>query len=98
MLTLPIKKQWFDMILSGEKTEEYRGIKPYYTSRFEHLWQGSLIGGNAHRKICFRNGYSADSPSFIADCTLSMGYGKPEWGAVPNVEFYILTIHEITME
>lgn len=26
MLTLPIKKKWFDMILSGEKREEYRDI------------------------------------------------------------------------
>lgn len=33
MLILPIKKKWFDMILSGKKTEEYRDIKPYYTSR-----------------------------------------------------------------
>lgn len=33
MLTLPIKKKWFDMILSGEKKEEYREIKPYYESR-----------------------------------------------------------------
>ena len=24
MLTLPIKKKWFDMIVSGEKKEEYR--------------------------------------------------------------------------
>lgn len=34
MLTLPIKKKWYDMILSGEKKEEYREIKPYYTTRF----------------------------------------------------------------
>ena len=33
MLILPIKKKWFDMILSGEKKEEYREIKPYYDSR-----------------------------------------------------------------
>ena len=33
MLTLAIKKKWFDMILSGEKKEEYREIKPYYESR-----------------------------------------------------------------
>lgn len=26
MLTLPIKKKWFDMILSGEKREEYKYI------------------------------------------------------------------------
>lgn len=37
MLTLPIKKKWFDMILSGEKKEEYREIKPYYISRFRNL-------------------------------------------------------------
>lgn len=34
MLVLPIKKKWFDMIASGEKKEEYREIKPYWTSRF----------------------------------------------------------------
>ena len=34
MLTLPIKKKWFDMILSGEKKEEYREIKPYWFIRF----------------------------------------------------------------
>lgn len=34
MLVLPIKKKWFDMIASGDKEEEYREIKPYWTSRF----------------------------------------------------------------
>ena len=34
MLTLPIKKKWYDMILSGEKKEEYRSVSPYYTIRF----------------------------------------------------------------
>lgn len=34
MLTLPIKKKWFDMIKTREKKEEYREIKPYYTTRF----------------------------------------------------------------
>ena len=32
-LKLTLKKQWFDMILSGEKKEEYREIKPYWTKR-----------------------------------------------------------------
>jgi len=94
MLILPIKKKWFDMILSGEKKEEYREIKPYYESRFEHLWQGSLIGGQAQRKIMFRNGYSKNSPSFIASCTLSIGFGHPEWGAEPNKKYYVLHIVE----
>ena len=33
ILTLPLKKKWYDMIKSGEKTEEYREIKPYWCNR-----------------------------------------------------------------
>ncbi len=28
-LTLVIKQKWFDMIMSGEKTSEYRELTPY---------------------------------------------------------------------
>ena len=37
MLTLTIKRKWFNMILSGEKKEEYRDIKDYYKSRFSKV-------------------------------------------------------------
>lgn len=55
MLTLPIKKKWFDMIVSGEKREEYREIKPYYDSRFMNAFGFLLVGGQMvlerqHRK------------------------------------------------
>ena len=33
ILTLTVSKQWFDMIAAGEKTEEYREIKPYWVAR-----------------------------------------------------------------
>ena len=33
VLKLVVSKQWFDMILSGEKIEEYREIKPYWVAR-----------------------------------------------------------------
>ncbi len=32
-LHLTLKKKWFDMIASGEKTEEYREIKSYWIQR-----------------------------------------------------------------
>ncbi len=32
-LSLVLKKKWYDMIASGEKTEEYREIKPYWITR-----------------------------------------------------------------
>lgn len=33
VLTLTVSKQWFDMIVAGEKKEEYREIKPYWVAR-----------------------------------------------------------------
>lgn len=33
VLKLTVTKQWFDLIKSGEKTEEYREIKPYWWTR-----------------------------------------------------------------
>lgn len=33
MLVLPIKKKWFYMIASGQKKEEYREVKEYWTKR-----------------------------------------------------------------
>lgn len=32
-LDLVLKGKWYDMIASGEKTEEYRAIKPYWEKR-----------------------------------------------------------------
>lgn len=108
MLILPIKKKWFDMILSGEKKEEYREIKPYYMTRFRNMMSvHALVSDNAIierlrkgqekflYRIQFRNGYSKDSPSFIAKCTLSIGKGKEEWGAEKDKEYFILTIKGI---
>lgn len=33
ILYLTLKKQWFDLISSGVKNEEYREIKPYWIKR-----------------------------------------------------------------
>lgn len=107
MITLPIKKKWFDMILSGEKTEEYREIKPYYDTRlpkeFGMFKEGEkLVKANVFppadlstTEVKFVNGYSRKSPSFIALCSLHIGTGKPEWGAEPGEKYYILKIEEI---
>ena len=95
MLILPIKKKWFDMILSGEKKEEYREIKQYYDTRFKNVWGYHPDYWDVQCLVCFRNGYSNNSPSFNAWCSLRIGCGEPEWGAEPNKKYYVLTIHEI---
>lgn len=33
-LHLVLKSKWYDKITSGEKTSEYREIKPYWNKRF----------------------------------------------------------------
>lgn len=97
MITLPIKKKWFDMILSGEKKEEYREMKHYYHSRFENigLLNNVLEPKGVTRWVKFRNGYSRKSPSFCARVKIRMGEGKPEWGAETGKDYWILEILEI---
>ncbi len=100
MLTLPTKGKWFYMILSGEKGEEYREIKPYYMTRFKEVFDmypnSHIPIGTDKRKIRFRNGYGSSRPEFVALCSLDVKTGKEEWGAEPGKEYYTLKIHEIT--
>lgn len=97
MLILPIKKRWFDMILSGEKKEEYRDIKPYYRSRLISAGYLDQYGLPTlkHGKVLFRNGYSKASPSFMALVTVDIKTGNSDWGAEPGKEYYVLSIKEI---
>ena len=37
MLTFNLKKEWFEKIKSGEKTHEYREVKPYWIKRLSKL-------------------------------------------------------------
>lgn len=90
MITLPIKRKWFDMIQSGEKKEEYRNI----TSRYEAMFR------NATKKdgtflVCLRNGYSLSSPSMIVRVKCSIGEGLEVWGAVPGEKYFVLSILDI---
>lgn len=53
ILYLTLKKKWFDLIASGEKTKEFRDIKPYWTTR---------LLNKEFDEIYFKNGYSEKSP------------------------------------
>lgn len=93
MLILPIKKKWFEMIVTGEKKEEYREFKPYYHTRLKRIF--GFDYGRKRVEIIFRNGYKHNSPSVKCLCCLNCGYGKEEWGAIPRKEYYILTILKV---
>ena len=107
VLILPIRKKWLDMILSGEKGEEYREIKPYWTVRIVR-WLGfpvseteSILGLLRKQEtlrtkmVIFQNGYGRKAPKVEIACTLSIGTGKVEWGAESGKEYYRFHVKSI---
>lgn len=97
MLVLPISAKWFDMILCGIKKEEYREIKPYYTSRFKTIGLLDRYGLPTVMKtsIILRNGYSSTSRQSIVEVSLDIKKGREEWGAILGQEYYCLRIEDI---
>ena len=98
ILDLPLKAQWYDMIESGEKLEEYRQIKEFWIKRlFENpsLYNiqflfSSKIKFKNYNAIRFRYGYTKRTMLFkLKD--ISIGIGNPKWGA-PKEEVFILKL------
>ena len=93
------------MILSGEKTEEYRERKPYWEKRFKKYfgWAYGPTSANTwgwqfpppRKEVIFRNGYGKNSPEFTAFVTITEKEGVSEWGAVSGEIYYVLQIHDI---
>ncbi|MFH1484479.1 MAG: hypothetical protein ABIH46_00265 [Chloroflexota bacterium] len=67
ILHLTLHRQWFDAIARGEKHEEYREVKPYWTKRIEN---------RMYDEIHFRNGYRKDAPFMRVEY---MGWNPGEW-------------------
>ena len=57
ILHLTLKKEYFDLIASGEKIEEYREVKPYWIRRLETKYDY-----NKFDEIHFKNGYGKNVP------------------------------------
>lgn len=55
-MILNLKKIWFDKIKNGEKTHEYREVKPFWEKRFNECFMNLVAHGAAH--IEFVCGYS----------------------------------------
>ena len=58
VLHLNSYRKYFDQILKGEKTTEYREVTPYWSKRLE---------GRHYDVIQFRNGYAKIAPTMIVE-------------------------------
>lgn len=102
ILYLSLKEKWFRMIVSGEKREEYREINDYWTRRLVVAGEDNLFGDGIEYVdfdyIEFTLGYpKADDTERRARFRsggISRSCGRPEWGAEPGKEYYVIKIGE----
>ena len=84
-LHLILKFEWYDMIASGEKLEEYRDITPNYIRKFYSDGQP-----RHYDAICFHRGYS-NTTMLREYRPPKVGRGRKEWGA-PDRDVFILDV------
>ena len=101
-LNLTLKKKWFDMILSGEKKEEYRDIKPYW----EHRLLNFDLDKNRPFVFCdneipydvieFRNGYGKNVPTMIVKYEgVTIGNTRDGWADNYQTGVFVLKLGKI---
>ena len=100
-LTLPLNRKWFDMIKSGVKKEEYREFNEYWNKRL--LWTAKhpierrekYNGFLTFDTLVFTLGYpKADDTErrlVFKNPSIRIGRGKPEWGAEPGKQYFVIT-------
>lgn len=93
VLNLTIKRKWFDMIVSGEKREEYRSMNNTHVKnareRMLHCW--------GRYSMVLRNGYRMDSPAVAVRLKYISAWMRtpfPEWGE-PYSPHYVISFDKI---
>ena len=82
-LHLVLKNKWFDMIVKGDKKEEYREMSKHWDKL---IWKDRKKIEN----IVFHRGYT--SITHTVKCKLiKVGTGNPEWGAERGKIYYVLS-------
>ncbi len=81
ILRLTLKKKWFDLIASGQKTIEYREVNDYWRARLIHK---NYTDYKDFDEIHFRNGYKKKAPfmriRWVGVSAINSEYHKPENG------------------
>lgn len=103
-LHITLQKKWFDMTDSGEKTDEYRKIKPYWIQRlcwheYHNLSSYEIIAKALSGEDIFKrnfdfveavNGYGSSRPRWKRKfISIKIGRGHEAWGAPEDFVFII---------
>lgn len=106
ILDLPLKKEWYNMIESGVKTEEYRLVKPYWCKRLTDCetrlcwirdedgncrFVGRIKETNKKGYTHVRFRYGYTKRTKLREIdSITIGYGNPEWGAPTDRKVFII--------
>ena len=107
-LYVPLKKQGYEMIESGVKTEEYLEIKPYWINRLrdKSLTCADKVYCHCYCELsCFLNeckfeqfncvkfSYGYTNRTMTFEIeSITIGYGRTEWGAPADKEVFIIKL------
>lgn len=100
ILTLPLKKKWFDMIKSGVMKEVYREIKPYWKKRLRNIVLKTDLstvyeGFQRYDRLVFTlvSPKADDNERRLEfkNPHIYIGKGFPEWGAEPGKNYFVIT-------
>lgn len=101
ILELPLQKEWYNMIESGEKREEYREIKPHWSKRivgvdkplFSHRYDYQHANVKGYTHVRFRYGYTKRTMLYKID-EITIGRGNPNLGAPTDKDVFIIKFHK----
>jgi len=102
-LNLTLKGKWFDMILSGEKKEEYREVKDYWETRLivpheseDGEFEPHFVLFKEFNTITFTHGYAKNARKMIVECKgIDIGSARPEWSDNWQVDVFIIKLGNI---
>ena len=97
VLSLVLKRKWFDEVRLGGKREEYRAATAYWATRLLNWYDAPA----RHHVVEFRLGYAKDAPRVAffgpgyiaaADCR------HPEWGEPTTPHYAIILGERVELE
>ena len=97
VLDLSLTYHWYDEIAAGRKTEEYREYNQYYYNRLCYGVLQKLDGTfedcfKPYHAVRFHRGQGSRTTMLVKCEGISIGYGKPEWGAPTDKKVFIIKL------
>ena len=100
ILPLVLKKRWYDLIASGEKVEEYREYKRFWSVRLLN-WSDEAKRKHLFPIVAFSLGYNPATMFFKVPLAMPLVSEKadhPEWGETTDPHYVIELRHQVELE